>query len=161
MSFSSEKQEYFMRVAMEQAQAAIERGDSPFGAVLVTPQGDVMATDSNTAYTSNDMTAHAEINLIRQVQKEYGRDALAGQALIVNAASCAMCASAVIRAGVREVYYGAPFEPHTNPAITYEGLEPHCRNPIRVIGGILADECMTQIEQGRHRQANKGIRYSK
>lgn len=147
--FSTEDQERLVRLAMKQAEIAIRHGDEPFGVVLVDRSGMVVAEARNTAYSTNDLTAHAEINLIRRVQQEHGRGRFDGCAVFANAASCGMCASALIRAGLQNFYFGAPFEPRTNPAVSFEQLQSYCKNPLYIHAGILAAECVAQIERGR------------
>ena len=151
MIFSQEQQETFVRLAMSQADMAMSEGNPPFGAVIVDENGEVLAVDHNTAARS-DMTCHAEINLIRKIAKDFNRTKLNGCTAFINAASCSMCASALIQAGVRDSYYGAPFEAHTNPAVSYTILAQYCKEPIHVHEGILADECKQQIERGREHQ---------
>lgn len=155
MTFTQEQQEMFIRLAMEQADVAIAEGNPPFGAVIVDETGEILAADHNTTAQS-DMTCHAEINLIRKIAKEHGRMKLTGCTAFINAASCSMCASALIQAGVRDFYYGAPFEPHTNPAVSYSILAQYCKEPIDAHEGILGDECKQQIERGRVRQSARG-----
>ena len=153
MKLSQQDQERFIGLAMEQAELAIRQADEPFGLVLVDEKGDVIAAAHNTAYSARDMLAHAEMNLIKKVYAERGRSAFAGCSAFINAASCTMCAAALIRAGVQDFYYGASFESHMNPMLSYKQLASYTKRPITVHGGILADECLAQIERGRKNEA--------
>lgn len=155
MTFSEEDESRFIRLAMEQAEQAIQEGHSPFGAVLVDKNGKVIKTAHNTVSKLTDSTSHAEMNLIRYMAREKGINDLSDYAIFINATSCAMCASALIRAGVKNFYFGAPFESHTNPAISFRELAPFTKEPISYKGGILAKECAAQIERGRKLKRQK------
>lgn len=155
MDFTQEQQEQFLRLAMAEVEKAIEVGNPPFGAVIVDENGEVLGAAYNTASPQTDMTCHAEINLIRKIAKDHDRRKLTGCTAFINAASCSMCASALIQAGMRDFYYGAPFEPHTNPAVSYLVLRQYCKEPINVVEGILGEECKAQIERGRQAQLAK------
>lgn len=97
----------FMHIALDQARAAAERGEVPVGAVLVSPDGDVLAADGNRTRQGNDPTAHAEINVIRTGCETLGQERLSGCDLYVTLEPCAMCAAAIANARIRRVYYGA------------------------------------------------------
>lgn len=149
MNFSKQQQESFVRLAMEQAEMSIESGCSPFGVVLVDREGKVLVAARNTVTPETDITQHAEMNLLRVAAEKLGLQKFPECAVFINAASCSMCASALIQAGVRNFYYGAPFEPHTNPAVSYIQLSQYCKEPLNIYEGILGDECKAQIERGR------------
>lgn len=152
--FSTQQQEQFVRLAMEQAEASIAAGSGPFGAVLVDEAGEVVAAACNTVTPETDILHHAELNLLRIAHEKTGLQKFPKHAVFINAASCSMCASALIQAGIREFYYGAPFEPHTNPAVSYDQLRAFCVEPLSIVEGILLDECVAQISSGR--QAAEG-----
>lgn len=96
-----------MRTAMVEAQAAGERGEVPVGAVLVSPEGRIVARAGNRTREFNDPTAHAEILVIRARCGELGSERLAGHDLYVTLEPCAMCAAAISAARIRRLYYGA------------------------------------------------------
>lgn len=154
MSFTETQQQQFVRLAMSQAAQAAQEGCPPFGVVLVNAEGEVVAATHNTASVATDMTCHAEVNLIRFMAKENNIRKLTGYAVFINAASCTMCAAALIQSGIRDFYYGTAFESHTNPAASYEQLAQFVSEPIRVAGGILADECTAQIQEARKAAAS-------
>jgi tRNA(adenine34) deaminase len=149
MNFTKKQQEKFIRMAMEQTEQSIREGHSPFGAVLVDELGTVVKVVHNTVSKLTDRTSHAELNMIRYMAREKGMYYLSDYAIFVNATSCAMCAAALIRVGMRDFYFGAHLEPHANPAISFEQLAQYTKEPISFTGGILAEECMAQIERGR------------
>jgi tRNA(Arg) A34 adenosine deaminase TadA len=91
-----------LRRAIGLAREARELGDAPFGAVLIGDDGTVLAEARNTAGTERDVTAHAEMNLIRAADTR----TLASSTLYASSEPCAMCSGAIFWAGVRKVVYG-------------------------------------------------------
>ncbi len=96
----------FMDLALYEARAAAQRGEVPVGAVLVL-NGDVLARAGNRTRELNDITAHAEIEVIRQAAKAIGAERLTGADLYVTLEPCTMCAAAISFARLRRLYYGA------------------------------------------------------
>ena len=96
-----------MSQALEQARAAAARGEVPVGAVLVGPDGQVVAAAGNRTRELNDPTAHAEILAIRAGCAARGGERLPGHDLYVTLEPCAMCAAAIAAARIARVYYGA------------------------------------------------------
>ncbi len=97
-----------MDQALEEARKAADRDEVPVGAVLVAPNGRVVAAAGNRTRELNDPTAHAEVLVIRQACADAGVERLAGHDLYVTLEPCAMCAAAIAAARLRRVYYGAP-----------------------------------------------------
>ena len=139
-----------VRRAMAQASIAAARGDAPFGAVLATPDGTVLLEAANAQATTNDPTAHAEITLIRSAARDLGLPALDGLIIASNAESCSMCASALIKARVATIVFGAPYEGHMDPAIGLAELVARSHHQPNLVGPILADECAAQVTAARH-----------
>ena len=96
-----------MEQALSEARAAADRGEVPVGAVLIDPQGQVVATAGNRTREQCDPTAHAEILTIRAACAAAGSERLAGYDLYVTLEPCAMCAAAIAAARIGRVYYGA------------------------------------------------------
>jgi tRNA(adenine34) deaminase len=84
------------------------RGDPAFGAVLVSPHGEVVGMASNREITDGDPNAHAERVLLRAATAASIAAPLRGYTVAVNAEPCAMCASALVEAGVGSLIYGTP-----------------------------------------------------
>src|SRR5215213_4435775 len=124
--------------AMGLAAEAAKRGDPPFGAVLVSPHGEVVAMASNRQASSGDPTAHAEIELLRTAARAGVRPPLRAYTVAINAEPCSMCASALVKAEVGQLLYGAPHETHMDPDLAVADVFARARNPPRVSGGILA-----------------------
>jgi tRNA(adenine34) deaminase len=142
-----------VRLAMREAARAIERGDPPFGAVLADADGGVLARAGNTQVSRRDPTAHAEITLIRVAARRLGRSTLEGLRVATNAEPCSMCLSALVKARVAALHYGAPHEPHIDPPLPAEEIVRRAHHRIELRGGILAAECAAQIAAARERAA--------
>jgi tRNA(Arg) A34 adenosine deaminase TadA len=96
-----------MDAALAEARAAGARGEVPVGAVVVDPQGRMVARAGNRMREMGDPTAHAEMLAIRAACAALGRDRLTGCALYVTLEPCAMCAGAIAAARIARVCYGA------------------------------------------------------
>jgi tRNA(Arg) A34 adenosine deaminase TadA len=95
-----------LRRAIGLAHEARERGNAPFGAVLVGENGRILAEGQNTVNTERDVTGHAETNLIRDAWRLHDAETLAASTLYASAEPCAMCSGAIFWAGVGRVVYG-------------------------------------------------------
>ena len=102
MSFRSH-----MDRALSEARAAAEIGEVPVGAVLVGPDGAVLAAAGNRTRTLTDPTAHAEMLVLREGARRLGSERLTGCDLYVTLEPCAMCAAAISAARIARLYYGA------------------------------------------------------
>ena len=103
--------EYYMRQALGQAQAASRRGEVPVGAVLVDPaSGDIVGEGSNGPIGSHDPTAHAEIVAIRAAGQNLENYRLPSLHLYVTLEPCAMCAGAISFARIAKVIFAAADE---------------------------------------------------
>lgn len=96
-----------MARALTEARAAAARGEVPVGAVVVSPQGKVIAAAGNRTRELNDPTAHAEILAIRAACAQVGSERLSGHDLYVTLEPCPMCASAISQARIARLYFGA------------------------------------------------------
>ncbi|MCF3641456.1 nucleoside deaminase [Rhizobium sp. TRM95111] len=96
----------FMEAALAEARAAADRGEVPVGAVLVL-DGEIVARAGNRTRADNDVTAHAEVAVIRAAAARLGRERLSGADLYVTLEPCTMCAGAISFARLRRLYYGA------------------------------------------------------
>jgi len=96
-----------MERALAQAWLAAERGEVPIGAVVVGPDGSVLAEAGNHTESACDPTAHAELLAIRQAAAKVGAPRLVDCDLYVTLEPCPMCAQAISFARIRRLYYGA------------------------------------------------------
>ena len=94
--------------ALELAAAAVEWGDTPIGAVVLGPDGAVLAEAANERERRGDPTAHAEVLALRAAAQVHGDGwRLTGTTLVVTLEPCTMCAGASVLARVDRVVYGA------------------------------------------------------
>lgn len=145
---------HFMQLAIDASRSALERGDMPFGAVLVR-KGLVVQTSTNQQRTANagagDCTAHAEVVLVREATAQHGPDALRGATVYASGEPCAMCAGAMFWAGVARVVYGAS-TPAIIAALGGPELPTRCADvlgtaspAISVEGPVLADAAVAVL----------------
>ena len=134
---------------MAEAALAAADGNPPFGAVLLDEDGRAIVRGHNTQVSSSDPTAHGEINVLRAGGAARRSSALPGWRLYVNAEPCSMCFSAIVKAQIAELVYGAPHEPHLDPYLPAVDVLARTRRPPRVVAGILAAECVEQIRAAR------------
>ncbi|MDX3925647.1 MAG: nucleoside deaminase [Shinella sp.] len=137
-----------MDLALAEAEAAGERGEVPIGAVLVL-DGKVVATAGNRTRAQNDVTAHAEIAVIRQAAAILGQERLTGADLYVTLEPCTMCAAAISFARIRRLYYGAedPKGGGVDNGVRFFA-QPTCHHAPEVysgIGGLRAGEILKRF----------------
>lgn len=126
---------------MDEARAAAKRGEVPVGAVLVDPDGQVVAQDGNRTRELNDPTAHAEVLVLRAACASAGSERLPGHDLYVTLEPCPMCAAALSNARIARVYYGAA-DPKSGGIAQGPRVfaHPQCHHVPEVYDGIGADE---------------------
>lgn len=130
----------FMTAALEEAQAAADRGEVPVGAVLAL-DGEIVARAGNRTRELADITAHAEILAIREASAKLGQERLTGVDLYVTLEPCAMCAAAISFARIRRLYYGA--EDPKGGGVDHGGRfysQPTCHHAPEVYSGIAETE---------------------
>ena len=141
------RDEYFMRLALREAERALEHDDVPIGAVLVH-EGEVIAAARNERELRGDPTAHAEILALREAASHLGGWRLLDTVLYVTLEPCAMCAGAIVLGRVPRVVYGAP-DPKAGAAGSVLDVlgEPQLNHRADVAGGLLADEAAELLRQ--------------
>ena len=130
----------WVRDTLELAAEAGARGDPPFGALLIDPGGVVAVGAANRQVSGGDPTAHAEIELLRHAARVGHMPPLHGYTIVINAEPCSMCASAIVKAEIAAVVFGAPHEPHMDPDLGVADVFAHARRPPHLIAGVLAAE---------------------
>jgi len=131
----------FMRLALREAEAALQADEVPIGAVVVQ-DGRVIASAHNQREQLHDPTAHAEMIAITQAAEALGNWRLDGCTLYVTLEPCPMCAGAVVLARMPRVIYGAA-DPKAGAVATLYRLldDPRLNHRAEVIGGVLAEAC--------------------
>ena len=131
-----------MELAIQEAHAAKAHGDVPIGAVLLGPEGKVLAKAGNERELTGDPTAHAEILAIRRGAQELGRWRLEDCTLVVTLEPCTMCAGAVVASRVGHLVFGAFDEKAGAVASLWDVVrDPQLNHRPAVTSGILAAEC--------------------
>ncbi len=136
MTFTS-----FMDQALAEARAAAARGEVPVGAVVVSPDGVVVARAGNRTRELADPTAHAEVLAIRAACASLVSERLAGFDLYVTLEPCPMCAGAIAAARIGRLYYGAS-DPKSGGVAQGARVfaHPQCHHVPQVYDGIGAGE---------------------
>ena len=143
MSVSSRlfpRDEYFMRLALREAERALEHGDVPIGAVIVH-DGEVIAAARNERELRRDPTAHAEMLALREASRHLESWRLLDTVLYVTLEPCAMCAGAIVLARIPRVVYAAD-DPKAGAAGSVLNVlaEPRLNHRPAVAGGLLAQD---------------------
>ena len=97
-----------LRAAIELARRSRDRGNHPFGALLASPDGQVLLEAGNTVTTDRDVTGHAELNLVRLASRSLSPGELASCTLYSSTEPCAMCSGAIYWSGIGRVVYALP-----------------------------------------------------
>lgn len=135
------RDEYFMRLALREAERALEHEDVPIGAVVAC-EGEVIGAAHNERELRQDPTAHAEIIALREAAQAVGSWRVLESVLYVTLEPCAMCAGAVVLARVPRVVYGTA-DPKAGAcgSILDVLAEPRLNHRPEVAGGLLSQEC--------------------
>ncbi len=97
---------FYLKRTIELAEQAVKHGNTPFGALLVDKNGNVILEQENIEITENDCTGHAETALMRKASKLYSRDFLWDCTLYTSVEPCAMCSGAIYWGNVGKIVYG-------------------------------------------------------
>lgn len=132
---SNQDDAYFMKRALQEAEAAYEKGEVPIGAVVVI-NNQIIARAHNLTETLNDVTAHAEMQAITAAASFLGGKYLTDCTLYVTIEPCQMCAGALFWSQISKIIYGARDEQRGCIALKTK-LHPKTK----MKGGILEKEC--------------------
>jgi len=130
-----------MRLAIREAERALEHDDVPVGAVIARG-GEVVGAGHNERELREDPSAHAEMIAIREAARALGSWRLLDCVLYVTLEPCAMCAGAIVLGRVPRVVYGTA-DPKAGAAGSVLDIlaEPRLNHRPQVSGGVLATEC--------------------
>ena len=133
---------YFMKKAMEEAEADFQEDEIPVGAVIVC-QGSIIARAHNLTETLSDVTAHAEMQAITSAANHLGGKYLDDCTLYVTLEPCPMCAGAIGWAHIGRLVYGA-----SDPKHGYSVFAPSVLHPrTEVVTGILDEESSSLLKR--------------
>ena len=128
----------------------------PFGAVLVSAGGEVLAAVENTIVTTRDLTAHAEINALRAASATCTPQQIAAATMYASGEPCPMCSGAMMRLGMRRIVFGIRAEvatPYLPAAASAMAKSVRCRDilrlapePCEILGPVLEEEAKAPFE---------------
>jgi len=138
----SDEDRDWMREALALAARAADQGEVPVGAIVVR-DGQMIGEGHNCPLRSNDPTAHAEIQALRDAGRRAENYRLPGSVLYVTLEPCVMCAGAIVHARVGRVVFGASDPKGGAAGSVFDLLPPDERfnHRLDVTGGVLAEEC--------------------
>lgn len=143
-----------MRLALAEAERALEHGDVPIGAVVVHG-GAVIASACNEREAASDPTAHAEVLALRAAAKKLGSWRLDDTTIYVTLEPCPMCAGALVLGRVGRLVYG-PQDPRAGAAYSLYNIvqDPRLNHHVDITTGVLEEECAALLrsffEDKRH-----------
>jgi len=151
--------DYFMRQALQEAEAAEEEGEVPIGAVIVHGERKVIASDHNRREQLRDPTAHAEMLAITQAAEALGSWRLEDCTLYVTLEPCPMCAGAILQARIPRVVYGADDSKAGAVQSIFKLLsDVRLNHQCSLVSGILAEPCGSILTRFFQRQRALGKR---
>ncbi len=160
----STQREYFMSLALAEAEAAMKQGDVPVGCVIVQ-EGKVLATGRNRREETQNPLAHAECEALQEASRLLGRWRLADCQLYVTLEPCAMCSGAIVNSKIEAIYYGASEEKTGCCGSVLNLFEEGLGHRPRIYGGILKEEAQALLryffqDKRETAQANHGEAFS-
>ncbi|PTM11822.1 MAG: tRNA-specific adenosine deaminase [Bacteroidetes bacterium] len=132
---------YFMKKALQEAEAAFDKGEVPVGAVVVI-ENRIIARAHNLTETLNDVTAHAEMQAITAAANFLGGKYLTNCTLYVTLEPCQMCAGALYWSQISNIVYAARDEERG-----CLNLKTKLHPKTKIKGGILAEEASNLIKR--------------
>lgn len=119
-----EYDEKYLRLSFDVAIEALNKGNHPFGAILVDEKGQELLRAGNSIENDNDTTAHAETNLIRKSWGKFSDETLKKCTLYSSAEPCPMCSGAIYWSGIGRVVFGLSIERQAELTKTPEDFAP-------------------------------------
>lgn len=132
---------YFMKKALQEAEAAFDKGEVPIGAVIVV-QDRIIARAHNLTEQLNDVTAHAEMQAITAAANFLGGKYLQNCTLYVTLEPCQMCAGALYWSQITKIVYGATDKERGCRAM---GAKLHPKT--KIIGGVMENEASKLLKK--------------
>ena len=138
--------EDFMKVAIEKAREGVKNGQTPFGACIVK-EGEIISSACNSVWKFGDVTAHAEINAIRDACKKLNTIDLSECVIYSTCEPCPMCFSACYWARISKIVYGARIEDakefgFSEMLISNEKMKLLGNSNIKIKSNFMRNECI-------------------
>lgn len=140
----SERQQHFMRLAIEQAKLAYEIGEVPVGAII-TKDDSIVSAAFNRRETGKNALYHAEIEAINNACKALGGWRLWQCELYVTLEPCPMCTGAIINARIPKIIFGAYDKKAGSCGSVVNLFDYPYNHKAEIVGGVLLDECSTLL----------------
>jgi tRNA(adenine34) deaminase len=134
--------EGFMRLALEEARKAGEKGEVPVGAIIIDDHQNILAAAGNNSIMDSDPAGHAEMIAMRTAGKKIGNYRLLNTTIYVTIEPCVMCAGALVHARIGRLVYGTPDSKAGGVVSCYQiGGDNKLNHQLNIEGGVLAEEC--------------------
>jgi tRNA(adenine34) deaminase len=137
-----------MGAALEVARTSAGSGEIPVGAVVLAPDGELLASAHNEREARHDPTAHAEVVALRRAGARLGDWQLTGCTLAVTLEPCTMCAGAIVLARIGRLVFGA-WDPKAGAVGSLWDVvrDRRLNHRPEVVGGVRADECGALLQE--------------
>lgn len=150
---------YYMRLALEKCREGVEQGQSPFGAVVVSAEGEVLAAEHNCCRADHDPTAHAEVQAIRAACRKTQHRYLEGATVYATTEPCPMCFTASHWACITRIVYAASIADSASFGfrelpITNEQLKSLGGTGVEIVPHVMRDEAIALFELWRDKQSD-------
>ncbi len=153
------KNKYFMRLAIKKALQGVKKGQTPFGACIVKG-GKIISCVHNVVWNKKDITAHAEVQAIREACKKLNTVDLSGCTIYSSCEPCPMCFSACHWAKISKIYFGTNIKDAKNigfseldiPNLTMKKVG---KSPVKIVPDFLSKESMAVFKAWKKRKTKK------
>jgi len=142
MKILTDTHEYFMKIALADANNAGQIGEVPVGAILVSENGDILSAAHNQTIKLADPTAHAEILALRKAALEVNNYRLLNTTLYVTVEPCIMCMGAIVHARISRVVFGATDPKWGAAGSLYNfAADDRLNHRVKITTGVCAEDC--------------------
>ena len=153
MSPMDRSHEDYLRKTLKLAEAAVVRGNHPFGALVVL-DGSVELSAENAVVTEKDCTRHAELVLVSLTSRTFSAEQIARATLYSSTEPCPMCAGAIQQCGLTRVVFACSARGlrrllGKNDALTCREVFQRAGHPVKVLGPLLEEEGLALHEKHR------------
>ena len=147
---------YYMLQALEQAEKALEKDEVPIGAVIVDPEGKIVAKAYNLAHKKRCQTEHAEVRAIKKVCKKLGDWRLDGYTIYVTLEPCSMCMGLIKLCRISKLVYGADSFLFGYRLDKNTDLNVYKSSAMKIEKGIHADQAIGVLRRFFKKKRKKG-----